>query len=653
MINWFDNLRVVRKLLVSFLAVLALTAFLGIFSILKLRDVNQTSTDMEINWMPSVKVTADMNTNTSDFRIAELQHINSPTKAEMDAREKDLNKVLATLKSNQAAYEKLISSGEEKKRYEEFKAQWASYLEQHTKVVDLSRFNRKKEALAVLRGKSQQEFDAACATLLELADLNMRGGQTASRLGDQLYASSRLWVIAVLCGSLLLGGILAIAISRRITGTLTQVMDRLAKLQSICITNLTSAVQAMEHGDLTAKIETGTDPLDIRTKDEFGDLAKTFNDMLDQVKATTGSFQTSQAALSDLVRRLQVSAGQVATASGTLASTAQQVGAATEEITATMQEVANASDQSARGAGEVAQGSANQARSVSEGAELIRQLAETVGSVARDAEMATRATADATEVATAGGQAVSQTVAGMHRIRHTVSESAEVIHILGEASGQIGTIIQTIDEIAAQTNLLALNAAIEAARAGEAGRGFAVVADEVRKLAERSGNATREISALIANIQTRTRQAVASMEAGTREVEAGTALAEQAGSALARIQEVVHTVTDRVQGICAAAEEMTAASDEVSKSIAEVAAVVEESSTATQEMSASAEEVSASVQTVAGTTQQTSASVEELVASSEELSTIARDLEAAVAQFRVEETGQTAGKPTLTLLKAA
>jgi methyl-accepting chemotaxis protein len=242
----------------------------------------------------------------------------------------------------------------------------------------------------------------------------------------------------------------------------------------------------------------------------------------------------------------------------------------------------------------------------------------------------------------------------MQRIRSTVAESARVIDGLGESSRQIGTIVQTIDAIAEQTNLLALNAAIEAARAGEAGRGFAVVADEVRKLAERSGAATREIGALIAEVQARTGEAVAAMEGGTREVETGAALAEEAGSALAQIQQAVATVTEGVQGIFAAASEMSSTSEQVSRSIQEVAAVVEETSAAAQEMSASAEEVSASVQTVAATTEQQTASLRGLVTSAEQMSGIAADLEAAVSRFRTEPaTDETPEKTPLTLLKAA
>ena len=246
----------------------------------------------------------------------------------------------------------------------------------------------------------------------------------------------------------------------------------------------------------------------------------------------------------------------------------------------------------------------------------------------------------------------------MQRIQDAVTQSAQVIQSLGQTSSQIGGIINTIDEIAGQTNLLALNAAIEAARAGEAGRGFAVVADEVRKLAERCAVATKDIGTLIGEIQNQTGQAVSAMELGTREVTAGTAMAGEAGASLERIQVVVQEMSERVLGISAAAEEMSASAQEVSQTITEVAAVIEESSAAAEEMSASAEQVSASVQTVAGTSAQQGAAVEDLTASAGELSSVSQTLSDLVAKFKAEgevpSAGRNvAGKATLTLRQVA
>jgi methyl-accepting chemotaxis protein len=238
----------------------------------------------------------------------------------------------------------------------------------------------------------------------------------------------------------------------------------------------------------------------------------------------------------------------------------------------------------------------------------------------------------------------------MKSIHKTVEESSAIIHSLGDASKRIGSIVETIDAIAEQTNLLALNAAIEAARAGNSGRGFAVVADEVRKLAERSGVATREIGSLINEVQTRTAEAVKSMDAGRRDVEAGSALAEEAGKALSEIQSVVESVTSHARQIKESASQMRLTAGEVSSTIDEIAGSIEYNSAAAEEMSASAEEVSASIQTVAATTQQQTKSVEDLTDAAGNLEELAGSLHQTISRFVLDLEEEQTKRPNLKMV---
>jgi methyl-accepting chemotaxis protein len=175
-----------------------------------------------------------------------------------------------------------------------------------------------------------------------------------------------------------------------------------------------------------------------------------------------------------------------------------------------------------------------------------------------------------------GAAVVSETVMLMSRISERVKESAKTVESLGARSDQIGAIVGTIEDIADQTNLLALNAAIEAARAGEQGRGFAVVADEVRSLAERTTKATREISEMIKAIQQETIDAVNAMEAGVKEVEFGTSEASKSCEVLSEILSQIDSVASQVHQIATAAEQQTATTDQISSNIQQITEVVQE-----------------------------------------------------------------------------
>jgi methyl-accepting chemotaxis protein len=179
----------------------------------------------------------------------------------------------------------------------------------------------------------------------------------------------------------------------------------------------------------------------------------------------------------------------------------------------------------------------------------------------------------------------------MNRIAEVVGNAASTVRELGNSSNQIGEIIQVIDDIADQTNLLALNAAIEAARAGEQGRGFAVVADEVRKLAERTTKATKEIAAMIKRIQEDTGNAVQSIESGTKEVETGKDLAKKAIEALDEIIGSTNSTIDAVNQVAAASEEQSSAAEQISKSIEGISSVTQESAAGTQQIARAAEDL--------------------------------------------------------------
>jgi methyl-accepting chemotaxis protein len=221
----------------------------------------------------------------------------------------------------------------------------------------------------------------------------------------------------------------------------------------------------------------------------------------------------------------------------------------------------------------------------------------------------------------------------MSEIQVVVGQAADKVRELGTLGQKIGAVVETIDDIAEQTNLLALNAAIEAARAGEHGKGFAVVADEVRKLAERSGRETKQIAELIAQVQTGTQEAVAAMDSGAAKVEFGSAKAAQAGQALEEILRAVQDTVRQVGEIASASRLMASGARSVTDAMHSISAVVEQSSAATEEMAAQANAVSGSIQSIAAVSEQQSAATEQVSASTEQMSAQVEQMSAQAQQL--------------------
>jgi methyl-accepting chemotaxis protein len=334
----------------------------------------------------------------------------------------------------------------------------------------------------------------------------------------------------VLLGSIaaVLSLLAATIITRRITGPLREAV---------------SAANALAEGDLRVSLQ-------VASQDETGELMLAMKTMSENLRNIIG--QVSQ------------TANEVSAASSQLHATAETISTGAEEVASQTSTVATASE----------------------------EMSATSGDIAHSCLLAAETSNRASETARGGAEIVKQTIGGMERIAHQVNAAAQTVEDLGKRSEQIGEIIGTIEDIADQTNLLALNAAIEAARAGEQGRGFAVVADEVRALAERTTRATREIGEMIKAIQGETRGAVAAMENGVIEVNKGTEFSRQSGEALEMILVQINDVTAQVNQIATAAEEQTATTSEITSNIQQITTVVHSTSQGATETAAASAQLS-------------------------------------------------------------
>ena len=401
---------------------------------------------------------------------------------------------------------------------------------------------------------------------------------------------------------------LVIALGRHITGRLRKV---------------SLAAEAIAEGDVDHE-------LSVRGRDEvgrtagalstMGDHLRTLASAADRVAAGDLSVDVQPrsardrlgAAFAGLVAELRAAVSQMSRTATSVANTSQQVAGSSSDA-------GRAIDEIARALGDVAAGAERQVRSVASAQQTTEQVAGATTASARDAHETSRAAVEARQAADAGADTIVRATEAMTAARDASAEAGRAIRELGAKSQRIGGIVDTITAISEQTNLLALNAAIEAARAGEQGRGFAVVADEVRKLAEESQAAASSIAALVAEIRDETERTVAVVEAGAARGETGAATVAEAREAFARIVASIEVVSERVSQVSSAVDQIAGGAAQVSTDMGEVVTVAEQSSATAQQVSAAAEETSASTQQIA--------------ASAQELSRTARELDELVGRF--------------------
>lgn len=553
---------------------------LGWVSISNMQNINGKTTEITERWLPSVQSINRISYLTENISSLEYKYIIESDPAKLANIENKLNNTIQEIDKVVKEYEAVISTEDEKKKFSILKDKLVKYQNLHKKFFELGsdvnivQGTGNVNGIRIIStiGEADNMYTSIQVSLKELVDYNNKNAQQASKEADNVYKSSFILIISFLAGAIILGLSIAFFASRTISRPLAIV---------------TRNVKRVAKGDLTMDI------IRLKNKDEIGELALAFNEM--------------GTSLANLIRQVRHSSETVAASSEELLASSEQTSRATEQIASAIQEVANGSEIQVNGAM-----SANQAmQEISNGMEQVATSIQTVNDLS----------VHTNQKAQTGNIVVSETVSQMGIVQEQVQQIASIIHTLGSRSKEIGNIVDLISRVSEQTNLLALNAAIEAARAGEHGRGFAVVADEVRKLAEESNKATDNIRDLIVQIQKEIEQVTLSMDEGTNSVKSGIEKVNQTGRSFQEITELISNITFQAQEVSATVEEVNASTEEMVQKMSDIASISQQSAGNSQQVAASAEEQNASM--------------EEITASANALSSMAQELQSNIARFTV------------------
>jgi methyl-accepting chemotaxis protein len=522
------NMNIAPRAALGF-GVLALLVFgLGAFALVQMSSMRNQSDLVESKWLPSVMELGTMGQDLMRIRTLTLRLMLNRSADALQENYAKVDQLKAGLQSTEQRYAALIASPRERALYEGFAAAKEAYFQRQNRVMELSRHNQMDDALQVINGEMNQYADKMTQALNELTAINKKGAGEATDLAQQVFGNAQSWVMGMIVLTALITLVLAWGLTRSIVQPLAQALG---------------IAQVIAAGDLTADIV-------VQGRDEPARL-------LEALKAMQLSLRRTILRISD--------------SSSQLASASEELSTVTEDST---------------------RGLHQQSLEIDQAATAVNQMTAAVEEVARNAVATSQASDESERIAQRGRQQVKETVASINHLAEDVTQTGDQVGILAQKVYGITKVLDVIRSVAEQTNLLALNAAIEAARAGEAGRGFAVVADEVRALAHRTQSSTQEIELLVSDIRQGTDQAVEAMQGSNGRARSTLELAQSAGVALDEIAAAITLITERNTVIASASEEQAQVAREVDRNLTNIRDLALQSSAGANQTSAASHDLS-------------------------------------------------------------
>ena len=555
-------------------ALTILIAILAVYLLVQMKSVNQMSTILAGRNIPVIDLAGKLNNDISEYRIAETRYILNPDPAYRERNEKAMADWKGKIDSYLSELADRVKMEAVKKALAEVNAEQKSFFDISKTLRSISRQGDMDKAKALMLGDSETVYRELSDKLNALSVAAKNNAEAMSAQGDAMYENSNMIGTALTVLAILIAVVLTILIVRN---TVRQLGKDPGELNAIA--------HRVVDGDYN--IDDGGKKLGV-----YGAIVEMVNALKQNIenaqresenaKEQSAKAQEAMAQAEAASKEAQAKTEAMLVAADKLEQVGSVVSSASTELSAQI-------EQSDRGAAESAQ-------RLSEAATAMNEMNATVQEVAKNAGSASAASAETKQKAEAGSQVVEKAVHSIEQVHQMSLELKEDMAQLNEHAQDITRIMGVISDIADQTNLLALNAAIEAARAGEAGRGFAVVADEVRKLAEKTMASTNDVGNAIKAIQESTAKSMTGVDNAVERIGEATELASQSGAALEEIVATVEATADQVNAIATASEEQSAASEEINQSIVQVNDVSRQTAEAMAEAARAVSDLAAQAQ---------------------------------------------------------